>query len=96
MIATCYAINSLYGHKEGALAIKIDMTKVYYRVECSLMSSLLDHLGLLNTWINLVMESVSFSAMVNESPSAQFCPARGLRFSRLTVMVSSKVLRLVG
>lgn len=47
-LETCHCINSVRGGREGALAIKLDMTKAYHRVEWSCLQAMLSSLMVLD------------------------------------------------
>lgn len=71
----------MQGSGAGALAIKLDMTKAYDRVEWSFLRVVMLKLGFPMSWANLVIscvESASFATLVNSSPSAPFRPKHGL------------------
>ncbi|XP_042958109.1 uncharacterized protein LOC122293655 [Carya illinoinensis] len=68
--------------KEGSMAIKLDMSKAYDRVEWGFLQSMLSKLGFSDKWRKLIMvcvETVSYSVVVNGTPGAVFRPTRGLR-----------------
>ncbi|XP_074313616.1 uncharacterized protein LOC141648798 [Silene latifolia] len=67
---------------EGYMAIKLDMAKAYDRVEWGFLRRVLMRMGFDPQWIQRVMDCVStvtFSVLINGSPSEDFQPARGLR-----------------
>ncbi|KAL9226062.1 hypothetical protein vseg_001914 [Gypsophila vaccaria] len=75
-----YMNNSRRG--EGHMALKLDMSKAYDRVEWDFLEAALRKLGFDGGWIDRVMacvRSVTFSVLVNGTPSDRFTPKRGLR-----------------
>ena len=64
------------------MAIKIDLQKVYDRVNWDFVQAILSKLGFNSVfigWILACVSSVSFEVLVNGSKSDQFKPSRGLR-----------------
>ncbi|XP_074289594.1 uncharacterized protein LOC141614747 [Silene latifolia] len=67
---------------EGHMALKLDMSKAYDRVEWSFLYQTLVSMGLHEGWVNRVMHcvtSVSFEVLINGNPSRLFKPSRGIR-----------------
>jgi hypothetical protein len=68
--------------KAGGCAIKLDMVKIYDRVEWRYLDAIMRALGFPVSWCSLVMRcvsSVSFSVRVNGVFSDSFKPTRGIR-----------------
>ncbi|KAF5458402.1 hypothetical protein F2P56_022431 [Juglans regia] len=64
------------------MAIKLDMSKAYDRIEWSFLEAMLKQLGFCDSWCRLILRcvsSVSYSVLVNGRPGRKFKPTRGLR-----------------
>ncbi|XP_057419187.1 uncharacterized protein LOC130713437 [Lotus japonicus] len=68
--------------RNGHMALKLDMSKAYDRVEWPFLCSVLVHMGFPANWVKLIMECVTtvrFQVMLNGNPQMPFDPGRGLR-----------------
>ena len=68
--------------KEGYMAIKLDMSKPYDRVEWCFLEKIMTKMGFDNKWIKLIMScinSVSYSVFINDVAHGCITPTRGLR-----------------
>ena len=64
------------------MALKLDMSKAYDRVEWVFLEKILLKLGFQNSWVSLIMEcitTVTYSIMVNGEPQGLITPTRGIR-----------------
>lgn len=67
---------------EGFLALKLDLSKAYNRVEWGFLEAMLLRLGFAEAWVRVVMicvTSVSYFFMVNWEAKGYLEPLRGLR-----------------
>ncbi|CAH9116414.1 unnamed protein product [Cuscuta europaea] len=68
--------------KTGLVALKLDMSKAYDRVEWPFLEGMMRHLGFEERWVRLVMEcvtSVSYSIPFGDEDIEPSRPGRGLR-----------------
>jgi hypothetical protein len=71
----------MYG-RVGYMAVKLNMSKAYDRVEWVFLERAIRRMGFDDKWVDLVMKcvtSVSFSVIVNGTPVGLFKPSRGIR-----------------
>ena len=67
--------------KRGSLALKLDISKTYDRVEWNFLKDIMSKLGLSERWIDRVMScviSTSFSVLINGKAYDNIRPSRGL------------------
>ena len=65
--------------KKGALALKLDVSKAYDRVEWAFLRGMMVRLGFPEDWINRVMSCVttsSFSVRINGKAYGNIIPSR--------------------
>jgi hypothetical protein len=77
-----HTMSSRMKGKKGFMAIKLDMSNAYDRVEWSFLEAMMLRLGFAVQWVQLIMRcvsSVSYAVLLNGSPLDVFSLSRGLR-----------------
>ena len=67
--------------RDGAMALKLDMSKAYDRVERRFLENIMKKMGFHHKWIALMLEcisTVSYLILVNGEPHGNIQPLRGL------------------
>ena len=78
---TIHHINGRKGGKKGEMALKLDMSKAYDRVEWLCLEIIMAKLGFGEKWRKLIMKcvtSVSYSVKINGKPRGKIIPFRGI------------------
>jgi len=74
-------INQKREGKEGEMALKLDMSKAYDRVEWICLEKIMEKLGFAERWRNLIMQcitSVTYAIRINGNPRGHIIPSRGI------------------
>ncbi|GAA0144627.1 hypothetical protein LIER_05023 [Lithospermum erythrorhizon] len=77
--------------KHASMAIKLDMSKVYGRVEWSFLEAIMLKLGFCRQWADWTMclvSSLSYNFLINGALRGYVCPTRGIRQGRHCPSVS--------
>ena len=70
-----------YTGKNGFMALKLDMSKAYDKVEWAFLEKFLLKMGFEESWVALIMEcitTITYSILVNGEPNGLITPSRGL------------------
>jgi hypothetical protein len=96
---TLHTMHSRLSGKKSFMAVKLDMSKAYDRVEWHFLEEAMKKLGFDARWIRLVMmcvQSVQYAVVVNGVPCGEINPSRGLRqgdpISPYLFLICSEVL----
>jgi hypothetical protein len=79
---TLHTMHANMWGRQGYMAVKIDMSKAYDRVEWEFLRSVMSNLGFDPRWIRLIMMCVTtanYEVLVNGIPAGRINPTRGIR-----------------
>ena len=79
---TLHCMKNQTSSKSGSMALKLDMSKAYDRVEWNYLESLMLKMGFSTNWTALIMacvKSVTYSLLINGEPKGLITPTRGIR-----------------
>jgi hypothetical protein len=79
---TLHTMDSCLKAKEGFMALNLDMSKAYDRLEWDFLEATTRKLGFASRWIHLLMScvrTVSYSVLINGQPHGNIVPTRGIR-----------------
>jgi hypothetical protein len=79
---TLHSMHTRMWGKTGYMAIKLDMSKAYDRVEWVFLVEVMKKLGFAEKWVELIMKcvtTVKYSVIVNGEVTGKICPTRGIR-----------------
>ena len=74
-------LHAMHIRKKGALALKLDVSKAYDRVEWGFLKGTMIKLGFLEVWVDRVMSCVStpsFSVRINGKTYGNITPSKGI------------------
>nr|XP_023884545.1 uncharacterized protein LOC111996780 [Quercus suber] len=78
------SLHSMQRHtgKDNYMAIKLDMSKAYDRVEWCYLEAVMRRMGFDERWVRLMMTcitTISYSILINGEPKGMIVPTRGIR-----------------
>ena len=79
---TLHSMKNYKSRGDGFMALKLDISKAYDRVEWVYLERLMSRMGFCDRWINLIMicvKTVIYSILVNGEPQSLIQPTRGIR-----------------
>ena len=79
---TLHHIHNQRTGKHGSMALKLDMSKAYDRVEWEFLRQVMIKMGFHSQWVSLIMECITtvfYSLLINGEPTRHITLSRGLR-----------------
>ena len=70
------------GGKSGHLALKLDISKAYDRLEWVFLKKVMERMGFHSQWVGWIMEcvqSMTYLVLINGEPTETITPSRGIR-----------------
>jgi hypothetical protein len=77
-----HAMDAKLRGQQGYMALKLDMSKAYDKVEWEFLEAIMKKLGFAERWIHMIMmcvKSVIYSIMINGQPHGKISPSRGIQ-----------------
>ena len=74
------------------MAVKLDISKAYDRVEWEFLQQIMQKIGLPDQWVNLAMETMhtaSYLTIINGEPRGFLTPTRGIKQGDLCLLTYS-------
>jgi hypothetical protein len=78
---TLHTMETRLKGRDGFMAIEIDMSKAYGRLEWDFLEAMMRKLGFANSWIQLLMSCarlVTYALLINGQPHGHIIPTRGI------------------
>jgi hypothetical protein len=79
---TLHSMHTRMWSKVGFMGIKLDMSKVYNKVEWNFLEAIMRKMGFSDRWVNLILEcvrTVTYAILINGRPVGNIKPTRGIR-----------------
>ena len=79
---TMHHISQKKGGGVGEMAVKLDISKVYDRVEWTCLEKIMEKLGFMDKWRKLIMQcvtTVTYAIRINGCPKGHIIPSKGIR-----------------
>ena len=79
---TMHYLNNKRHGRQGEMALKLNMSKAFDRVEWGCLKDIMLKIGFSDRWVNIMMlcvTSVTYSVRINGTPRGYITPTRGLQ-----------------